>query len=198
MNHVLTQPEQALAQTLAMLQQSRLPEALHTVRMAVATHPQDARLRFLLASLLAGQGEFDAAEHEMAQTTALDPSMLIAHFQLGSLRMTSGNGPGALAAWQPLATLPDSHPLRCFSLGCTALIADDFEQATQWLQRGLDLPSENTPLNRDMSLLLERIRQARPAPAAAEVPAASHLLIHGYQDSQDGRDPAARSAAPRV
>jgi hypothetical protein len=196
MNHTLTEPEQALAQTLAMLQQSRLPEALHTVRAAVAAHPLDARLRFLLGSLLAGQGEFAAAEHEMAQTTALDPGMLIAHFQLGSLRMTSGDGPGALAAWQPLATLPDSHPLRCFSRGCTALIADDFAQATHWLQRGLDLPSENTPLNRDMSLLLERIRQAQPAAAEPEVPAAAHLLIHGYQDSQDPRDPAPRSPAP--
>lgn len=196
MNNVLTEPEQALAHTLALLQQSRQPEAMHTVRTAVADHPRDARLRFLLASLLAGQGEFAAAEQEMAQATVLDPGMWIAHFQLGSLRMTGGNGPGALDAWQPLAALPDSHPLRCFSRGCTALIADDFGQATLWLQRGLDLPSDNTPLNRDMSLLLDRIRQTQPAPAATEVPAASHLLIHGYQDSQDGRDPAARSPAP--
>lgn len=176
-------PEDYLRQALALQQQGRRDDALALLRQGAAEHPGHGSMRFLLGSLLAAAHDWAAAEREMAEAARLDPGLHIAHFQLGSLRMTSGDGPGALAAWRPLAALPESDALHCFARGCGALIADDFASARAWLQRGLDAPAANPALNRDMALLLARVPEPAAGPEAASP---EHLLIHGYRRPPGG------------
>lgn len=178
--------DQLIRKALELQQLQESEGALQLLQRGAEMHPRDGRLRFLLGSLLAAGQAWAEAEREMAEAARLEPALHIAHFQLGSMRMTSGDGPGALAAWAPLSELPESDPLHCFARGCAALVQDDFAEAEHWLQLGLERNTANLPLNGDMSLLLARLREARAGATPPATPGTSaaeaHLLVHGYQD----------------
>lgn len=175
--------EDALLGVLELFTQNRPDEAWVRLNEAVLAFPADARLRFLLGSVLAGQQEYTRALSQLEFAVQLDPHFEIARFQLGSLRFTSGDAEGARQAWQPLDALPDEHPLKCFKNGCEALMQDLFESAVFWLGQGIAANTENPHLNQDMQLLLQRTLEQinEPQVNAASDAGPTHLLISGYQ-----------------
>jgi hypothetical protein len=146
-----------------------------------AGYPSDARLHFLRGSLLAGLQRYGEAREAMQAATTLSPDFILARFQLGFLEFTSGDAAAASATWAALRNLPERAPLRLFVDGLEALAADQFDEATALLAAGI---AENTtiqPLNADMQLIIDTIRQAHPGPEQGDkAVSATHLLLQQY------------------
>jgi len=103
----------------------------------------------------------------LKSAVALAPDFAIARFQLGFFQLTSGEAAEALGTWGPLALLPDGHYIRLFVTGLTHLIRDEFAETIAALQAGIEVNHENLPLNRDMQLLIDKVREI-PAPGSED------------------------------
>jgi tetratricopeptide (TPR) repeat protein len=86
----------AIAEGLAQMQQSNLPQALATVRSQLKNHPQDAFLHYMEAQILFQQGadpgtaEFKQAITSAERSARLNPDFALAHDLLGNLYLKSG------------------------------------------------------------------------------------------------------------
>jgi len=144
---------------------------LTELRQAALNDPGNGVLRYLLAAEMAHLQDYDGAVLEFSAAIALDPSLHIARLQLGLLQLTLARPDQTLAALAPLEGLADGEPLKHFKRGLEALIHDEFTACLQSLQRGIELNTANPALNRDMTLIIERVREtlnASHAPAAGE------------------------------
>lgn len=145
------------------------------LRQQVEREPHRGDIRYLLGAEWAAAGHYDLAVEEMGRALELDPSLSTARLQLGLLHLTCARPAEAIATWRGLEALGDRDPLRMFARGLEALIRDDFQACTAWLEMGIRANHTNAALNRDMALVIDRIRPgvplaAEPA-AAAETPA---------------------------
>lgn len=148
----------------------------------IALYPDDPRLHFLRGSVLAGIGRSIEALPALLKAIELAPDFHIARFQLGFFQLTSGEAANALGTWGPLALLPEGHYLRSFVAGLTHLVRDEFERARIELASGIAVNEENTPLNRDMQLILDQIESlvaAKSAPAEGSEDASAASLLLG-------------------
>ncbi|WP_157215369.1 tetratricopeptide repeat protein [Flavisphingomonas formosensis] len=138
--------------------------------------PRDPRLHFLEGSLLAARQDYAQARLAMRKAVDIAPDFAIARFQLGFLLLTSGEAHAAQEAWGPLFGLPDEEPLRLFARGLSHMIRDEFDEAIEHLERGITRNTENLPLNRDMRLLIDEMRNKQPPSDGEPLSAASLLL----------------------
>jgi tetratricopeptide (TPR) repeat protein len=120
--------------------------------------PLRADIRYLLGAQWATAGRYDLAIEEMTRALLLDPSLNTARLQLGLLHLTSGRPAEAVNAWSALDSLSEADPLRVFKQGLEALIRDDFTACVELLSAGIRLNQANTALNKDMSLVIDRVR----------------------------------------
>jgi tetratricopeptide (TPR) repeat protein len=142
---------------------------LNQIKAAVAQDPRNAELRYLLGAELAQQREYDAAVAEMSRALELDPNLHYARFQLGLLYLTMAQPNQSIATWAPLEALDESAALKYFKRGLESLIRDDFESCVGLLRQGIELNTQNAPLNRDMKMVIDRVGvavEAAPAQAA--------------------------------
>jgi len=147
---------------------------LAQIQAAVAREPRNAQLRYLLGAELAQQKEYPAAVVEMNTALELDPGLHFARFQLGLLYLTMGQPAQSVATWASLESLEENAALKFFKRGLEALIRDDFNTCVDLLRQGIALNTQNAPLNRDMSMVIERVGEAlAPAQAPAQEPAAA-------------------------
>ena len=130
------------------------------LRRAVVNDPRNAELRYLLGAEMAQQKDYDGAVMEMSAAIALNPTLHVARFQLGLLHLTMARPDHALTVLGPLENLDDSAALKYFKRGLEALIKDDFSNCIDHLQRGIELNRDNAPLNRDMTMLMEKVKEA--------------------------------------
>jgi hypothetical protein len=63
----------------------------------------------------------------------------------------------ALTVLAPLEHLDDAAPLKHFTRGLEALIKDEFAPCIGHLRKGVELNRDNEPLNRDMTMLIDRV-----------------------------------------
>jgi Flp pilus assembly protein TadD len=160
------------------------PEKLAAVSVLANDYPRDARLAFLKGSLLAGADQFGEAREAMKAAVRLAPDYHLARFQLGFLELTSGEPAAAEATWRPLEALGADNPLRVFVQGLRHLIADRFPDAIAALEKGIVLNTENPPMNADMRLIIDRLRQIGVAPSSEEAISAAHLLLQRFNDPE--------------
>lgn len=91
-----SQTSGAVAQGLALVQQSNLDQALATVRSQLKAHPKDAFLQYMQAQILSQQGaEPDTAQFKEAVAAALlstqiNPNVVLARDLLGNLYLKDG------------------------------------------------------------------------------------------------------------
>jgi tetratricopeptide (TPR) repeat protein len=130
---------------------------LAELRRAVLNDPRNGELRYLLGVEMAQQRDYDGAVLELSAAIALSPYLHVARFQLGLLHLTLAQPQHCVAVLAPLESLEDDAPLKLFKRGLEALIKDDFADCLQQLRRGIELNTQNEPLNRDMALLIERV-----------------------------------------
>lgn len=152
------------------------PPDLHQIRAAVAQDPRNAELRYLLGAELAQQKEYDAAVVEMSTALQLDPLLHFARFQLGLLYLTMAQPNQSLEIWAPLESLGENAALKYFKRGLEALIRDDFDTCVGMLRHGIELNTQNAPLNHDMTMVIDRVGEAlvpTQKPVAAAPPPAS-------------------------
>jgi len=154
---------------------------LQQIKSAVARDPGNAELRYLLGAELAQQRDYDGAVIEMRTALAIDPNLHFARLQLGLLYLTMARPNESVDIWAPLEALDDGAALKYFKRGLEALIRDDFASCIGFLQHGIELNTQNAPLNRDMTLIIDRVRETTagapepvaPPPAAPSQPAAA-------------------------
>jgi tetratricopeptide (TPR) repeat protein len=163
---------------------------LQQIRAAVARDPQNAELRYLLGAELAQQREYDAAVVEMRTALELDPNLHFARLQLGLLYLTMAQPNDSIEIWAPLEQLDERAALKAFKRGLEALIRDDFPACINYLQQGIHLNTQNAPLNRDMSMIVTRVREAgvpvvQPLPVI-QTPAGAHTDFALYGDPPTG------------
>lgn len=132
-------------------------KAMPAIEEALGAAPEDARLFFLKGSLLASNGQHIAAHAALQRAVDLEPEFSLARYQLGFFQLTSGEVNAALSTWGPLDRLDADHYLRAFVEGMRHLIRDDFQPAIERLRAGIELNTENEPLNDDVRLLLSQI-----------------------------------------
>lgn len=142
---------------------------LQQIKSAVARDPGNAELRYLLGAELAQQRDYDGAVIEMRTALAIDPKLHFARLQLGLLYLTMARPNESLEIWGPLEQLEDGAALKHFKRGLEALIRDDFPVCISQLRRGIELNTQNAPLNRDMNLIIDRVREATAAAPQPEV-----------------------------
>lgn len=142
--------------------------AVDALQAAVGQWPEDARVRFLHGSVLAGLGRHVEAHDSMAAAVRLAPDFAVARFQYGLFQLTSGEADEALETWGRLDRLPDGHYFRSFVDGLRALIRDDFALAIERLEAGIASNQENLPLNRDMAMLIGKCREQLQANGDAD------------------------------
>jgi Flp pilus assembly protein TadD len=128
----------------------------------VRSEPNRGDIRYLLGAQWAAAGRYDMAVAEMTNAVALDPKLHTAHLQLGLLHLTMGRPAEAVAAWRSLDMLDAAEPLRIFKHGLEALIRDDFAGCVTLLEAGIRANHTNSALNRDMAMVIERVRPNVP------------------------------------
>jgi tetratricopeptide (TPR) repeat protein len=90
------QTSSAVAEGLALIQQSNLDQALTTVRSQLKSHPKDAFLQYMQAQILSQQGadpetsQFKEAVTSAVLSTQLKPDFVLARDLLGNLYLKSG------------------------------------------------------------------------------------------------------------
>ncbi len=153
---------------------------LGELRRAAVKDPRNAILRYLLAAELAQQQDHDGAILEFTAALALDPTLDTARLQLALLHLTLAQPEQALAALAPLANLADGEPLEHFKAGLEALVRDDLQGSLQALQRGVASNTSNPALNRDMQLIIDRLRETlAAAPADSDLAVRTDFSLYG-------------------
>lgn len=157
-------PPAVLSEALEALSQSS-STGVQRIAGLLSSYGGDARLHFLLGSLLAGERRYGEAREAMATAVELAPGFAVARFQLGLLLLSSGDATAATAMLQPLLGGPGY--LSQFAAGLDHLMQDRFAEAAAALQGGIAQNDENAPMNQDMRLLAAEIARAvqgrRPA-----------------------------------
>ena len=160
---------------------------LQQIKSAVAQDPGNAELRYLLGAELAQQRDYDGAVVEMRTALAIDPNLHFARLQLGLLYLTMARPNESLEIWAPLENLDDAAALKSFKRGLEALIRDDFAACIAHLQDGIQRNTQNAPLNRDMSMVIDRVRETTGTPSESHTPQA---LPQAVQPEPSKPDPA--------
>lgn len=169
--------DEELGQLLAAMGTGASDELALAERL-IEAYPEDARLHFLRGSMLAGRNRPIEAHAALTRAVQLAPDFALARFQLGFFELSSGEAARALATWAPLEALPSDDYLRRFVTGLQFLVEDRFAETIAALEAGIAANTENSPLNRDMQLIIDECRglAAGGTVAATETSATSFLL----------------------
>lgn len=163
----------------ALLAALRSDEARGTADLGalLRDYPHDPRLHFMRGSLLASRQDYSGARAAMRTAVDLAPDYAIARFQLGFLLLTSGESHAAQEAWGPLHALPAGNALRVFARGLSHLIHDEFDDAIRLLEEGISLNQENAPLNRDMQMIIDEVRNRKTAQPSSPATSTVDFLL---------------------
>ena len=174
--------------------QSGEPNGVERLSSLLQSYPDDPRIVFMMASMLASQGDLVNAHKYFGRAIEIAPDLHIAGFQFGLFQLTSGESNAALKTWALLDTLPEGHYLKLFATGLRHLIRDEFDDCVRLLQEGISVNDENLPLNGDMQMLIDRCRdQLAVAPENAvaeetsEEQSATSILLKQFGDGRTTR-----------
>lgn len=109
-----------------------------------------------------------------------EPDRHSARFQFALVQMMRADVPAALQTLAPLLSLPPTDPMQRFGEGLDHLLRDRLEEAAASIENGLALPVLNESLNKDMRMLLDDIRAAKPPSTGEEESTGSHVLLNSY------------------
>ena len=146
--------------------------ALCFFKRAVVRHPGQghARAHWMLGAEYAALHLPERALEHLARAVELDPAQPVARFQLGLLRLTSGDVEGAEQAWCRLEERPPGDPLRRSGRGLLLLARGRPTEARLELQAVAADPATDPALRRDLEALLGRIAGDAPGLTAAAAP----------------------------
>ena len=131
---------------------------LQRLQEAVSADPGNAEQHYLLGAELASLRQYEAAMQELARALQLNPQLHTARLQLGFLYLNAAQPGEAVATWRVLEQLPAGDPLHLFASGLRSLVQDNFDACIAQLEAGVRANDSNVSLNRDMGMLIERVR----------------------------------------
>jgi tetratricopeptide (TPR) repeat protein len=169
-------PDDTLVE-LAELADRDTEQGLRRTEVLLLDHEEDARLYFLKGSLLAALQRYGEAEKPLREAIEIAPEFHIARFQLGLLLLTSGDAEKAAEVWRPLGRLPSDDALRLFAEGLQHMARDEFSQAEALLRQGLERNMAHPPLNGDMQMVLDRMREQSAGQPAQPASSEAHWLL---------------------
>jgi tetratricopeptide (TPR) repeat protein len=173
--------EELLRLSLEATRTGRHDVALDCLKRARERAPERADIRHLLGAEYAQIGMHERAEPEFAEALRLEPDRHSARFQFALVQMMRADVPAALQTLAPLLSLPLTDPMQRFGEGLDHLLRDRLEEAAASIESGLALPVLNESLNKDMRMLLDDIRAAKPPRSTGEDEStASHVLLNSY------------------
>jgi tetratricopeptide (TPR) repeat protein len=167
-------PRALLTQALSLADQDD-QAGLAAVETLLRDYRADPILHFLRGSLLAAVKRYDDAGDAMTRALEIAPDFAVARFQLGFLRLSSGDPEAARQVWAPLDALDTEDPLRLFADGLNLVAVDRFEEAKALLNRGL-AANGNGPMNGDIRLILEGLEVVNFESEAAPT-SSTHFLL---------------------
>lgn len=122
--------------------------------------PQHAGAHHLRGAEYAQAGDVEQALAEFSTSLALDPSQVVARFQLGLLLLVTKRQADAIAIWEPLQSLGERHPFNLFRLGTLQFTSGQFSDAHQTLTSLLTDVTLMPALQRDTRAMLGSIAKA--------------------------------------
>jgi tetratricopeptide (TPR) repeat protein len=166
--------------------------AIAYLKEAVSRPEATGKAHFVLGAEYAQIKMYDRAVQEMEAAIALDPTLSIARFQLGLLWLTSGVADKAREVLEPLQELGNDNALAHFGRGLIHLMHDEFADAIQYLQQGIELNTENPALNADMQKIINEVNQLPPeslqkknTSTPSEDTSARHIFISAYTGNEN-------------
>ena len=172
-------PQDMLQPVLAQMQQDG-ERALASLDELAGLYPDDARLPFLKGSVLAGLERYAEARLAMQKAVRIAPAYALARFQLGLLELSSGEADAARATWGPLLDLPADSVLNLFVRGLEIMLAGDFPAAIALLEDGIARNTDLQPMNRDMGLMIDRMREKLDETDGPGIESGTHFLLRQY------------------
>lgn len=133
-------------------------QAIEYLKRLLLIEPANAEALYLLGAQQAQVGLFERGIESMGRAVDLKPELHAARFQLGLLLATSSRIDEAEKAWRPLDALGEANPFVLFKTGVLHIARDQFEQAVNCLERGIQANTSNAPLNEEMALLVAKVR----------------------------------------
>lgn len=142
-------------------------------------YPEDPRVRFLMASILASEKAFDQARLQFEAAIERAPDFAIARFQLGLLHYSSDELQQAETVWAPLAELPEADPLRLFATGLSLLGTGQLQEGADQIEKGLAANTYNPPLNANIAMILAEFTGAAEG-GAEEATSETAMLLQQF------------------
>ena len=155
-------PDDELGETVAALE-SNAGGAEQAIERLIDLYPEDPRLHFMKGSMLAGAGRLIEAHRALARAVELAPDYSLARYQLGFFELTSGEPNKALGTWGPLLAEGEDSYFRKFVEGMGHLIRDEFAEAIEQVEKGIELNTDNDPMNSDIRRLIAECRKLQRA-----------------------------------
>lgn len=171
---------------------ARHEQAIEKLNRILVQQPDNARAYCMLGAEHAEIGLFDRALVELERATTLDPSLAVAHFQLGLLRYLQRDFEGAKASWAQLHGHTDADGFAPFARALLLLAEERLTDAAHELDAALAAQPSNSALAGDMRNIRDRLEQQLLAAKSEEVrtesgdPVAAHALLSSYQDPVSG------------
>ncbi|GEM_PF-664161 len=167
------------------MKEGRHEEAIGRLKRLIELDPENANAHCLLGAEHAELGLFDRAATELEHAIALNPSLAVAHFQLGLIHFIRNDSQKANDCWIQLNGLPESAALDAFSKSLLLATSGELKGALAEIQRGLTSnPSE--ALARDMNKIKaqieDQLQQQTGEPGAKATGDAKHALLNNYSD----------------
>ncbi|QHI99178.1 hypothetical protein GT347_15050 [Xylophilus rhododendri] len=171
-----------MAEALRRMAQGDTENADAALQKAGSLRAADGLPHFLLGANAAQAGDTERAQEEFRAALLLSPTLDIARFQLGLLQATGGHYHDALQTWAPFLNAQPQTYLAHFAWALRALFLGDAAQAGRYLQSGLEMNTENAPLNADMVNLARRL-EALGHGESGQAESASAFLISSYRSA---------------
>lgn len=187
--------DQLLQEAMNASRTGQVDAALLQLKEIAERFPTSFPPRYLLAAELASAQQYDAALASYAEALALYPDHSICRFQYALLLLTLGKLAFLDEMLEPLLQLPQAHYLNRFALALQYVGQSRPGDAELPLREGLASNAELPDLNRDMTVLLQRVLAFKNAEQLTlqsqntgmfetEVSLPAEVLIRGYAASR--------------
>lgn len=117
--------------------------------------PNDPKILFLRAGVLADQERYEEAKDTFEQLLAIRPDFYLAHYQLAFLALLSSDFERCSRHTAPLLQLDDSHELYHFGLGIKYVLEDYEADAILSFKNGMLLNTTNPALNANVRKIIQ-------------------------------------------
>lgn len=117
--------------------------------------PNDPKILFLRAGVLADQEQYEEAKETFEQLLAIRPDFYLAHYQLAFLALLSSDFECCSRHIVPLLQLDDSQELYHFGLGIKYVLEDNEANAILSFETGILLNTTNPALNTNVRKVIQ-------------------------------------------